>query len=252
MASELRDSIREWWNEDAAVYDRSPSHAVSDPLEAATWRAALARLLPPAGGKVLDVGAGTGAMSLLAAELGYRVTALDLSSAMLARAREKAEARGLDLALVEGSAEEPPAGPFDAVVERHLLWTTIDPVAVLRAWRDVTAAAGRLVLFEGSWGGGDVLDRIRRVAAEWFHKAAGHGPDHHAPYSPDVLERLPLARRSSPQSLLEAVEAAGWTRTRIERLRDVEWARMVAAGRILGALEHRPQFAVAAENPSEP
>src|SRR3954466_14439002 len=88
---EVQDRIRRWWNEDAATYDRTPSHAATDPVEAAAWRAALLRFLPAPPAAVLDVGAGTGAMSMLAAELDYRVTALDLSEDMLAQARAKAE-----------------------------------------------------------------------------------------------------------------------------------------------------------------
>ena len=76
---DMEHRIQAWWDEDAGTYDRSPSHAASDPVEAAAWRTALLRSLPPAPAKVLDAGAGTGAMSLLAADLGYRVTALDLS-----------------------------------------------------------------------------------------------------------------------------------------------------------------------------
>ena len=60
-------------------------------------------------------------MSLLAAELGHGVTALDLSPGMLAEARRKADRLGLDIETVVGPAQEPPPGPFDVVLERHLL-----------------------------------------------------------------------------------------------------------------------------------
>ena len=69
--ADVHDQIRECWDRDSHTYDDSASHAISDPLEAAAWRAALLRALPERGAKVLDAGAGTGALSLLAAELGY-------------------------------------------------------------------------------------------------------------------------------------------------------------------------------------
>src|SRR5919206_907356 len=105
--SEIHDRIRDWWNADADVYDLAPSHAASDPVEAAAWRAALEGALPPSPSRVLDAGAGTGAMSLLAAELGHAVTALDLAPAMLERARAKASERDLDIAFHVGRADEP-------------------------------------------------------------------------------------------------------------------------------------------------
>ena len=70
--TDVHDRIREFWDRDAETYDRSASHAVSDPLEAAVWRAALGAALTEPPTAVLDVGAGTGSLSGLAAELGYR------------------------------------------------------------------------------------------------------------------------------------------------------------------------------------
>ena len=94
--------------------------------EAATWRAALRRAPPEPPVAVLDAGAGTGSLSLLAAELGYRVTALDLSEAMLEGPRE-GRRQGARAPVRGRIAMAPPGGPFDAVIERHLLWTMPDP-----------------------------------------------------------------------------------------------------------------------------
>jgi hypothetical protein len=45
---DVHDQLRGFWDRDAKTYDRSASHAASDPVEAAAWRAALLRHLPPA------------------------------------------------------------------------------------------------------------------------------------------------------------------------------------------------------------
>src|SRR5438046_9668449 len=86
--------LQEWWNADAEVYDRTASHSASEPVERAAWRAALLRHLPPPPARVLDVGAGTGTMSILAAQLGFRVTALGLAPQVVERARERGNAGG--------------------------------------------------------------------------------------------------------------------------------------------------------------
>ncbi len=243
---DVHDLIREFWDADSHTYDATKSHAISDPLEAAAWRRALREALPDPDAEVLDVGAGTGALALLAAELGYEVTALDLSSGMLGRAEAKARERGLGdrMRFVVGSATEPPAGPFDAVMERHLLWTLPDPVDALRAWRKV---ARRLVLFEGVWGHADLSQRVKDLAAVTLRRVIGTPPDHHAPYPEDVLAELPLARGSSPVPMIDAVVEAGWTGVRIKRLRDVEWAARLHEGWPFGWLEHRPRYVIAAD-----
>jgi ubiquinone/menaquinone biosynthesis C-methylase UbiE len=244
---DVHDSIREYWDRDSATYDRSPGHAVSDPVEAAAWRAALRAALPEPPARVLDAGAGTGALAILTAELGFAVTALDLSPGMLDRARSKAAERRLELAFVVGSASEPPEGPFDAIVERHVLWTLPDPAAVLTAWRRVTAAGGRLVLLEAIWGRQDLLATVQQRATRLARSIAGVPDDHHAPYPSEVLERLPLSRMPSPEPLVRLVHEAGWRGVRIRRLRDVEWARRLQHPWPLGWLEHLPRYVLVAD-----
>jgi ubiquinone/menaquinone biosynthesis C-methylase UbiE len=241
-----RESIRAFWDRDAATYDRSPSHSLSDPQEAAAWKEALRRHLPSPGSRVLDAGAGAGALALLAAELGYRVTALDFSEPMLELARGKAADRGLEIEFVVADVTEPPPGPFDAVIERHVLWTQPDPVAVLAAWRRVTPN-GLLVAYEALPGRGTVLQGVREGLAEALKRLGGVPRDHHSSYDPDVLQHLPLARAGSMAPFVEALRAAGWRRWRAERLREIERVRRSAGPPVVAWLEAVPRLALLAE-----
>jgi SAM-dependent methyltransferase len=242
---ELTDRVRAYWDADAATYDDSPDHGAASPAERAAWNAALVRLLPAPPCHVLDAGAGTGFLSLACARLGHRVTALDLSSGMLDRLRVAAERDGLPVEVVEAAAESPPPGPFDAVVERHLLWTLPDPGAALAAWR-AAAPAGRLVLFEGLWGRADPVEHLLEQTREGVRRLRREPDHHHDRYDPAVVEALPLAGGTHPDRLVELVEAAGWGPARLERLRDIEWARLLRqppAARLLGVT---PRFAIIA------
>ena len=245
---ELNDKVRAYWDADAATYDDSPDHGAASPAERAAWNAALQRLLAPPPSRVLDVGAGTGFLSLAAARLGHRVTALDLSGGMLARLRRAAARAGLPVEAVEDAAEAPPAGPFDAVIERHLLWTLPDPAAALAAWRAV-APAGRLVLFEGLWGGADPAEATRARAREGLRRLRRQPDHHHDRYDPGTLAALPLARGTHPDRVVELVEGAGWGAARLERLRDVEWAQLLRLPPAARALGVTPRFAVVAGPP---
>jgi S-adenosylmethionine-dependent methyltransferase len=86
----------------------------------------------------LDVGGGTGALSVLLARLGFQVTLLDPSLSMLDFARRGARESGVEerIELKEGDAAQIPnlfeAGSFDVVVCHNVLEFVDDARAVLR------------------------------------------------------------------------------------------------------------------------
>ena len=74
-------------------------------LEFAVNKAWIEKFLPPAGGRVLDIGGGPGRYSIWLAGQGYRVTLADLSPDLLDVARNQAAEAGVALeAVVEANA----------------------------------------------------------------------------------------------------------------------------------------------------
>jgi SAM-dependent methyltransferase len=239
------EEIRAFWDADAPTYDDSPSHRPRNAAVVAAWAATLGRLLPPAPARVLDAGAGTGFLSLIAARLGHVVTALDLSPQMLACLEESARAEHLEVATFVGPADEP-TGEFDAVVERHVIWTLPDPVRAISAWRRC-APAGRLVLFESVWGGADPLEAVRSRIRKGIKRVRGARPDHHGSYRDELRRSLPFGNGTPPESIVETVLAAGWRNPRLERLNDVEWAERRALAPLDRLAGVSPRFAIAAD-----
>jgi SAM-dependent methyltransferase len=244
-AGSISEEIERFWDEDAAIYDRSPSHHPRRPQEQAAWSGVLRRLLPDPPVRVLDAGAGTGFLSLLLAGQGYQVTAMDLSAGMLEVLRAKAERLGLEVQAVQADAATPPDGPFDVVVERHLLWTLPDPGAALTAWHRA-APAGRLVLIEGSWGQVGGIEGLKASARALAERIRGAEPHHHGHYTERMISALPHGNGVSPAEAVALVQASGWGPARIERLRDVEWALLDGHSLLDQLLGTQPRWAVTA------
>lgn len=144
-------STAAYWDAAAATFDAEPDHGLASPVVRAAWAARLREWIPDNGVDVLDAGCGTGSLSLLLAEHGHTVTAVDLSPNMVEHARRKLAGRAATILL--GDAADPPVGDqrFDVVLCRHLLWALPDPSAALRRWTGLLRPGGHLVLVEGRW-----------------------------------------------------------------------------------------------------
>jgi SAM-dependent methyltransferase len=163
----MNDGDAAFWDAEAERFDESADHGLRDPAVRAAWRSLLHDVLPADPSDVADLGCGTGSLALLAASAGHRVSGVDFAPRMLERAAEKSAAAHLAVSWLVGDAAAPPlpAGAFDVVLERHVLWALPDPAAALAAWSRLLRPHGVLVLIEGRWwtGAGLAADDVRRL-----------------------------------------------------------------------------------------
>lgn len=126
---------------------------IYDPLIATASRGArirsLARLGDVTGQAVLICGIGTG-LDIPHLPGGARYTGVDLTPAMLARARHRARAHGLQIKLAEGDAMalDLPAASFDAVVMHLILAVVPEPARALCEASRVLRPGGKLLVLD--------------------------------------------------------------------------------------------------------
>jgi len=159
---------RTFWDEQAPTFDDGPDHGLRDPDVRGAWRDLLAEHLPPAPADVLDLGCGTGSLSVLLAEQGYAVRGCDYSAPMVSAARSKAAGAGVhdvDFVVADVYDAAYASGSCDVVLVRHLLWALPDPDDAVARWLELLRPGGRLLLVEGHWatGGGIGAADARRV-----------------------------------------------------------------------------------------
>lgn len=134
---------------------------------------AIAEAMPLEGRKVLEIFAGTGTISLMAARMGATAIALDISDGMLRVAGEKAGRSGAPVYPVRADAAELPfcSGFFDRVIASmglHEAGADVVDGALKEAYR-VLKTGGRLVIFDYSRAEG----AARAVQALFFAFAEG-------------------------------------------------------------------------------
>ncbi len=145
---EQKQMVKDYWEHRSSTFDDSPGHVLSSKREERAWKNLLEKKLGNVN-RVLDVGAGTGFLSLILAEMGHEVVGVDVSKNMIDRAKDKAKNKGLKIDFRIDDAENLSFedNSFDAVVNRAVLWTLPDPEKAVREWKRVLKPDGKLCFF---------------------------------------------------------------------------------------------------------
>ena len=148
----LQDT-QKYWDDVAPAFDDEPDHGLHDPSILENWTALLKRWLPSAHATILDIGCGTGSLSVVLAGIGHHVTGIDLSPAMISLAQEKANRQcfPIEFHVMDAASPRLPQQHFDVILCRHLLWALPEPKQVLQRWSNLMKQKGRLILIEGYW-----------------------------------------------------------------------------------------------------
>ena len=161
--------------------------------------------------RALDLGCGSGMMSVLLAFAGCEVTGVDFSADMLAQARENARVHGVEgsVAFVRADVHRLPFddASFDLVLTRNVTW-------VLDRVEDVYAQALRVL------GPGGMFANIDAAYGQAFAAAAARGeePVHPTQSAEQLRTRnaivadLPISRVDRPAWDVRALQALGAAR----------------------------------------
>ena len=103
--------------------------------------------------RVLEVGTGPGFFAIILTKAGYRLTAIDLTPAMLEAARENAGQLAEEIDFREMNAEELEFdnNSFDVIVTRNLTWNLPHPDWAYREWNRVLKKGGLLLNYDANW-----------------------------------------------------------------------------------------------------
>lgn len=160
----VKDLVRRHWNGRAATFDGESQHGIHSEAQRDRWLEVLGEWTGE-DSLVLDIGCGTGVVSVLLAELGHDVVGVDFAPEMLSRARAKALRTDRSLAFCRGDAETLPVrdDAVDLVAARHLVWTLPDPEGAIQEWKRVLEPGSRILLIEGYWDHSEPWDEYEAI-----------------------------------------------------------------------------------------
>lgn len=210
------------------------------------YAADIDRQLPPGPGTVLEIGVGTGVVSLGLRRRGRTVVGVDLSGPMLARAATR-----LGASVVRGDAQRLPvrAAGVDHAVAVWVIHDVADPDVLLEEAARVIQPGGMLVVSDIQVHHRD--DPVGRILGELTDRLH----DHHAGVQPRGLRgeeiiqlagphgfagevvRIERSWPSHPEYELNSIQTRAWSALR--RLDDHEYDKI--AGPAIAALEALPQ-----------
>jgi ubiquinone/menaquinone biosynthesis C-methylase UbiE len=173
------------------------------------------------GGKALsclDAGCGPGFFSILLAQEGHTVTAVDYSEEMLRRARDNFLEIGVEVSTLRGDVQSLPFQDesFDYIVSRNLIWNLEHPENAYREWMRLLRPGGRLLIADGN-------HYLYYYDEEYLRaKDQDRSGDNHRCYGVDptpineIARDLPLSRVHRPQWDIEKFLNLGVCRINFE------------------------------------
>ncbi len=217
----LRDEIREYWSMRAVTFDDQPGHEIFSDQERLAWHDLFRRHLGDGvlgDGTVrraLDLASGTGVISHLLHDLGFDVTGLDWSEAMLAKARDKSKLRQSNIRFLLGDAENTfeDDDSYDVIVTRHLVWTLIDPAMAFAEWLRVLKPGGKLLIVDGDFVSPTWMSTLNKTMANLLHAIGLKRVIDETPQIKthrDILARVHFSQGARADAVCEMLKSAGF------------------------------------------
>ncbi|UHS63911.1 methyltransferase domain-containing protein [Agrobacterium vaccinii] len=256
----LRDEIKAYWSARAATFDLSPGHEIFSEEERLAWLRLVEKHVGKGEGRsALDLASGTGVISHLMDDLGFRVTGLDWAEPMLERAKAKAKNRKRTITFRMGDAENTmePDAAHDVIINRHLVWTLVDPKAAFGEWLRVLKPGGKLLIVDGDFVNVGLTEKLLKNLANWLQKRGllkadpMHAPADMMGTHNSILSRVYFSKGARADAVAALLRDAGFEDVVVDtNLREVHktqaknWNVLKAAAR---GIQHR--YAICARKP---
>ncbi len=182
--------------------------------------------------RVLEAGTGPGFFAILLCEMGYDVTAIDLTPAMLEEAKKNAGGLAGKICWMEMNAETLSFADesIDVVVSRNLTWNLPHPDEAYAEWARVLKPGGLLLNFDANWytylfddEARAAYDRDRANSAE--QGVCDQNVGENFDVMEDIARRVPLSNIRRPEWDLTLLQGLGLSADADEKIWQRVWSK---------------------------
>ena len=154
--------------------------------------------------KILDIGTGPGFFTIILAEAGYQVTAVDYTEGMIQKAKENVQKEAGNLIericfqRMDAQNLTFENESFDVVISRNLTWNLEEPEKAYREWIRVLKPGGVMMNFDANWYA-YLYDEEKRQGYEQDRKNVENEQldDHYLCTDIETMENIALQDRKS-------------------------------------------------------
>ena len=185
-SEDIKPRVNKYWTNRADSFFMLRQHELDSP-KANKWLNEIKNKIGPQPLKILDVGCGAGYFIVLLGLEGYDVTGIDLTEAMIDRARKLIGMNGpydcdLQAIVMDGENLDFRDESFDVVITRNLTWTLPHPIQAYSEWYRVLKKGGMLLNFDAEYAKGahnlkepenlahkDISDEMKEECHKIYH-----------------------------------------------------------------------------------
>ena len=150
----------------------------------------------PAGGRIADVGCGSGDLSMELQALGFKMTGVEFEPVRLKAASEAAKRHGLDVRFVSRNLTQwEEAGQFEGLIMGEILEHFTEPRIILESHLDRVVPGGKVLITVPN-----MASLRARLKLAFFGEFADHNPEHLFYFT---SRRFREHFRNSPVEILE-------------------------------------------------
>lgn len=209
---QIKKESKEYWTNRAKTYSELNQSELSD-AHHKMWKQMIQKqisdhfpTISPEKLRILEIGTGPGFLSILLAEEGYQVTAIDLTPSMLEEAKQNAGDLSARISFQEMDAEQLTfsSESFDVVISRNVTWNLPHPKQAYAQWCRVLKQNGLLLNFDANWYHYLFYDNAKTAYKKDRQNVAKLGiADQNIGKNFDVMEKIaqkvPLSRMIRPK-----------------------------------------------------